>query len=188
MIYLRLFWSFFQIGLFSFGGGYASMPLIKQQVVNSNHWISFNEFTDLITISQMTPGPIAINCATFVGNRIAGIPGALMATIGCIMPSCFIVILLALLYNKYKSMDLVKGILQGIKPAIIAMIAVAGCSIAIQSFTKLGTFTCDLSDIDFISVGIFAVALFILRKWRINQIKVMIAAGVIGLIVFPLLN
>lgn len=188
MIYLNLLWSFFQIGLFSFGGGYASMPLIRQQVVNSNHWLSLNEFTDLITISQMTPGPIAINCATFVGNRIAGIPGAVMATIGCVMPSCLIVILLAVLYNKYKSMTLVKGILQGIKPAIIAMIGVAGVSIATQSFLKQGLFTGSMSDIDFVSAGIFAVALFVLRKWRINQIKVMIAAGVIGLVIFPFLS
>lgn len=94
MIYLELFLSFLQIGLFSFGGGYAAMPLIQGQVVNGHHWLSMTEFTDLITISQMTPGPIAVNSATFVGIRIAGIPGALVATLGCILPSCLIVTLL----------------------------------------------------------------------------------------------
>ena len=82
MIYLQLFLSFLQIGLFSFGGGYAAMPLIQDQVVALNHWLSMKEFTDLVTISQMTPGPIAINSATFVGIKIAGIPGAIAATMG----------------------------------------------------------------------------------------------------------
>lgn len=86
MIYLELFLSFLQIGLFSFGGGYAAMPLIQGQVVNGHHWLSMTEFTDLITISQMTPGPIAVNSATFVGIRIAGIPGALVATLGAFYP------------------------------------------------------------------------------------------------------
>lgn len=95
MIYLQLFWSFLQIGLFSFGGGYAAMPLIQGQVVTSHGWLTMSEFTDLITISQMTPGPIAVNSATFVGLKIAGIPGAVVATVGCILPSCIIVTILA---------------------------------------------------------------------------------------------
>ena len=95
MTYLELFISFFKIGLFSFGGGYAAMPLIQDQVVTAHQWLSMPEFTDLVTISQMTPGPIAINSATFVGIKIAGIPGALAATLGCILPSCVIVMLIA---------------------------------------------------------------------------------------------
>ncbi|MEI3521698.1 MAG: chromate transporter [Anaerosacchariphilus sp.] len=91
MILLELFFSFLQIGAFSFGGGYAAMPLIQAQVVTKYHWLSMAEFTDLITISQMTPGPIAINSATFVGIKISGVPGALVATMGCILPSCIIV-------------------------------------------------------------------------------------------------
>ena len=86
MLYLQLFWSFFQIGLFSIGGGYAAMPLIQNQVVDLHHWLTLSEFTDLITISQMTPGPIAINSATFVGIRIGGVGGALVSTLGCILP------------------------------------------------------------------------------------------------------
>ena len=102
MIYLRLFMSFLQIGLFSFGGGYAALPLIQEQIVELHGWLSQSEFTDLITISQMTPGPIAVNAATFVGIRVAGIPGAVTATLGCIFPSCVIVSILAFLYLKYK--------------------------------------------------------------------------------------
>ena len=100
MIYLQLFLSFLQVGMFSFGGGYAAMPLIQGQVVTGHHWLSMSEFTDLITISQMTPGPIAVNSATFVGIKIAGIPGALAATFGCILPSCIIVTVIAKLYFK----------------------------------------------------------------------------------------
>ena len=88
MIYLQLFWSFLQIGLFSIGGGYAAMPLIQAQVVQNHPWLNMSEFTDLVTIAEMTPGPIAINSATFVGIRIAGIPGALIATFGCICRHC----------------------------------------------------------------------------------------------------
>ena len=106
MIYLQLFFSFLQVGMFSFGGGYAAMPLIQGQVVEQHHWLSMSEFTDLITISQMTPGPIAVNSATFVGIRVAGIPGAVVATFGCILPSCVIVTILAKLYLKYRSMDM----------------------------------------------------------------------------------
>ena len=76
MIYLRLFWAFFQIGLFSFGGGYAAVPLIQNQIVETNHWLEMSQFADLITIAEMTPGPIAVNSATFVGQQIAGVPGA----------------------------------------------------------------------------------------------------------------
>ena len=91
MILLKLFFSFIQIGLFSIGGGYAAMPLIQAQVVEANGWLTMNEFIDLITIAEMTPGPIAVNSATFVGIRIAGLPGAVVATFGCILPSLFIV-------------------------------------------------------------------------------------------------
>ena len=84
MIYLELFWSFFQVGLFSIGGGYAAMPLIQNQVVDIHPWLTMTGFADIITIAEMTPGPIAVNAATFVGIQVAGLPGALIATIGCI--------------------------------------------------------------------------------------------------------
>lgn len=134
MIYLQLFLSFFQIGLFSFGGGYAAMPLIQGQVVQGHGWLSMSEFTDLITISQMTPGPIAVNSATFVGIKIAGVPGALAATFGCILPSCILVTLLAKLYLKYREMAMLQGILRSLRPAVVAMIGSAGISILVTAF------------------------------------------------------
>ena len=136
MIWFQLFLSFLQIGLFSFGGGYAAMPLIQEQIVNIHGWLDMDQFTDLITISQMTPGPIAINSATFVGIRIGGIPGALVATLGCILPSCIIVTLLAKLYLKYQKLDVLQSVLNSLRPAVVALIASAGISILVTSFVR----------------------------------------------------
>ena len=134
MIYLQLFISFLQIGMFSFGGGYAAMPLIQGQVVTGHKWLSMAEFTDLITISQMTPGPIAVNSATFVGMKVAGVPGALAATLGCILPSCIIVTLIAKLYLKYRNMAMLQGILASLRPAVVALIGSAGIAILVNAF------------------------------------------------------
>ena len=102
MIYIQLFLSFFKIGMFSIGGGYAAMPLIQNEVVTIHSWLTMKEFADIITISQMTPGPIAINSATFVGIQIAGFPGAVIATLGCVTPSFIIVLSIAMVYFKYR--------------------------------------------------------------------------------------
>ncbi len=180
MIYLQLFWSFFQIGLFSFGGGMAAMPLIQNQVVDIHGWLSLAEFTDLITISEMTPGPIAINSSTFVGTRIAGLGGALFATLGCIMPSCIIVSLLAWLYGKYRDLVVIKGVLAGLRPTVVALILSAGLSILVLSFWGQEGFRWDILSIDFIAVTLFAAGLFLLRKFKINPIFIMLGSGVIG--------
>ncbi|MGB4659843.1 MAG: chromate transporter [Mobilitalea sp.] len=185
MIYLKLFWSFFQIGLFSFGGGYAAMPLIQNQVVSINGWLSMAEFADVVTISQMTPGPIGINAATFVGLRIGGIQGAIVATIGCVLPSCMIVLSLAYIYYKYRGLSAVQGILNGLRPAVIAMIASAGLALVILAIWNGKGITRKPDDIDFVAVTIFSVALFILRKWKVSPIRVMIGAGAIGLCIYP---
>ena len=126
---LQLFWSFFQVGLFSFGGGYAAMPMIQAKAVEHYHWLTMGEFTDLMTIAEMTPGPITVNSATFVGIRMAGIPGALVATMGCILPSLIIVSLLSWLYEKYRSMDAMQAVLACLRPAVVALIASAALTI-----------------------------------------------------------
>ncbi|SHJ29213.1 chromate transporter [Thermoclostridium caenicola] len=180
MILLKLFWSFFQIGMFSIGGGMAAMPLIQNQVVNLHHWLTLTEFTDLITIAEMTPGPIAINSATFVGIRIAGIPGAIVATIGCIFPSCVIVSLLAWIYFKFKELTVVQGILSGLRPTIVALIASAGLSIFILVVWGEDGFSTNPLTINLVSVLLFTVAIFILRKWKPNPIYVMLGSGIIG--------
>lgn len=180
MIYLQLFWSFLQIGLFSFGGGYAAMPLIQGQVVTSHGWLTMSEFTDLITISQMTPGPIAVNSATFVGLKIAGIPGAVVATVGCILPSCIIVTILAKLYLRYRSMDMLQGVLHSLRPAVVAMIASAGVQILITAFWGNGI-EISLFGTKWIMILIFATCILLLRSTKLNPIWVMVLAGVMKL-------
>ena len=182
MICLRLFRIFLQIGAFSFGGGYASMPLIQNQVVQLHSWLSQSEFTDLITISQMTPGPIAINSATFVGTRIAGMPGALAATAGCVLPSCILVTLLAKIYLKYRNLSLLQGVLKSLRPAVIAMIAAAGASILVNAFwgESIASLTASqlLPNISIRAVGIFTGSLILLARFKMNPIHVMLLSGV----------
>ena len=178
MIYLELFWSFLKIGLFSFGGGYAAMPLIQEQVVSTHNWLSMAEFTDLITISQMTPGPIAINSATFVGIKIAGIPGALVSTAGCILPSCIIVLMIAKLYMKYRGMHMLQGILNSLRPAVVAMIASAGISVLITALWGSAELI-SLAGTNWILAAIFVLCVVLLRKFRMNPILVMVLAGVV---------
>ena len=183
MIYLQLFLSFLQIGLFSFGGGYAAMPLIQSQVVTAHGWLSMSEFTDLITISQMTPGPIAINSATFVGIKIAGLPGALVATIGCILPSCILVTLIAGLYLKYQNVNALQSVLNSLRPAVVAMIASAGISILVTAFWGSET-DAVLAETNWTLVIIFAVCILLLRKFKMNPIWVMLLAGIMNAAVF----
>lgn len=187
MIYLKLLWAFFQIGLFSIGGGYAAMPLIQNQVVHTYGWLNMTEFADIITISQMTPGPIAINSATFVGTRIAGIMGAIIATLGCILPSCVIVMLFAALYKKYKNLKYVKGILRSLQPAVVGLIAAAGISIIAHALWNGGLSSFNLNSFDFIAVAVISLCVFSLRKLKMNPIYVMLGAGVIGGVVYSLL-
>ena len=184
MIYLQLFWSFLQIGLFSIGGGYAAMPLIQSQVVELHPWLTMTQFTDIMTIAEMTPGPIAINSATFVGIQVAGLPGALVATVGCVFPSCVIVLILAYVYYRFRGLTIVQGVLSGLRPAVVAMIASAGISIIITAFFSQGQISLNTRDINFISVFIFAAALFVLRKWKLNPIWVMAGSGVLGVLLY----
>lgn len=187
MIYLELLWSFFQIGLFSIGGGYAAMPLIQEQVVDIHPWLTMSQFADIMTIAEMTPGPIAINSATFVGIQVAGILGAVTATIGCVLPSCFIVMTLAYVYYHFRGLKMVQGVLAGLRPAVVAMIASAGISLAIMSFYGDNALPADLSEINMVSVVIFAAGLFVLRKWKVNPIYVMLGAGVAGVLIYSVI-
>lgn len=182
----QLYCSFFHVGLFSIGGGYAALPLIQEQVVELHHWLTMSEFVDVLTISQMTPGPIAINSATFVGTRIAGAPGAIIATLGCVTPSCIIVLFMAYLYKKYKNLPIVKGILSGLRPAVVALIACAGVAILLVALWGEAPSRIAPSTMDGVSCAIFVLSLVALRKFKLNPIYAMIASGILGGIVFYL--
>lgn len=162
------------------------MPLIQHQVVDVHPWLSMTEFADIISIAEMTPGPIAINSATFVGIRVAGLLGALIATLGCVLPSCIIVMTLAFIYYRYRGLSIVQGILHGLRPAVVAMIASAGLSLIILAFFGQRTIPPDWKGCNLISVGIFVVGLFVLRKWKPNPILVMASSGIAGLILYQL--
>ncbi len=177
----ELFITFFQIGLFSFGGGYAVLPLIEAEAVHGHAWLTMQEFADLVTISQMTPGPIAINASTFVGQRVGGFVGAIVATAGCIMPSCIIALILAYLYYKYNNLRLIKGALLGLRPAVVSLIAGAGISIGILAmFNEAG-------DIQLYAIPLFLVCLVLLNKWKVDPIKVIAGTGFLGAAVYLLL-
>lgn len=178
MIYLKLFISFLKIGAFSFGGGYAAMPIIQSEVVDANHWLTIAEFNDLITISQMTPGPIAINSATFVGIRIAGIKGAIVATLGCIMPSFILVTLIAQVYMKYKKLRMLQSILSILRPAIVSMIAISGIKILQSAF---GLNELVIENLRLHMLVIFIICMVLLLKYNKNPIFVMVLAGLLNL-------
>lgn len=182
-MYIKIFFSFVQIGLFSIGGGYAALPLIEQILVNQNHWITMGQFTDLITIASMTPGPIAINASTFVGTKLGGIPGAIVATAGCITPSCIIVITLAHFYYKYKNLKSIKKILETLRPVVVALIGTAGVAIITVAFwgsKEIGS----LKDLNLTAIGIFLFCYIISKKTKINPIGIIVISGLIGIIIY----
>lgn len=181
MIYLELFWSFFQVGLFCVGGGYASMPLIQAQVIDIHGWLSMSEFIDIFTISQMTPGPIGINAATFVGMKVAGFLGAIVATLGFVTPSFILGIVLAKLFFKYGNIGVIKGILNGLRPAVVALICSAGMSFIFLALFNTEKMPINVADIDYLGLFVLIVAFIAVRK-KVGIIKILAGSGVLGLI------
>ncbi len=184
MIFLELFLVYFQIGLFAFGGGYAAMPLIQNLVVEGKGWLTMAEYADLTTIAEMTPGPIAVNSATFVGQKMAGLPGAIVCTFGCILPSLIIVLTLAYFYTKYRNLKLVKDVLGELRPAVVAMIAGAGLTILLLAFFGTSALNEIGKEIRWIEIGLFAVSLFLLRKYKANPIMIIFGTAVAGTLLY----
>ena len=175
---IELFLAFLQVGALSFGGGYAAIPLISRQAIDTYGWMTVEDFSDLVTIAEMTPGPIAINAATFVGMRVSGVPGALIATLGVILPSCIIVSLLAYLYYRFRKLTLIQGMLKSLRPAVVSMILAAGLTILIPTlFGNVGNVSELLTNTNYRAVMLFAAALILLRKFKFNPIVVMLITG-----------
>ena len=177
---LKLFFSFFQVGLFSVGGGYAAIPLIQAQIVDTHHLMTMEEFTDLITIAEMTPGPISINSSTFVGTRLAGPLGAVICTLGCILPSFIICLTLAYFYYKYRKFSGVQTVLGALRPAVVALIGSAGAAILMLTLFQTDIFNAKIGDFRVIEFVIFGACLFILRKYKVSAVAIILGSGVVG--------
>lgn len=178
MLLLELFWSFFKIGLFTIGGGYASLPLIENEIVNAKMWITVQEYTDIITISQITPGPIAINSSTFVGTKVGGFIGAVIATLGVVAPSVIIALLLAKMYYKYRSVDTMQGVLAGLRPAVVALIGSAGAALLVTALFQTGGIQIAGLQINLIAIVMLLIAFVALRKYKVDSMLVIFLCGV----------
>lgn len=173
-IYLELFISFFKIGLFGFGGGYAMLPLIQHEVVAAPHcWLSIADFIDIVAISQMTPGPIAINCATYVGYTVSSSTlGAMIATFAVCLPPFIIMLTISSFYLKFRENHYMEMIFAGLKPAIIGLIAAAALTLMNSH-----------NFIDYKS-GIIFAAVFIATIAKVDPIKLVLASGLAGMIIY----
>jgi len=171
-ILIKLFITFFKIGLFSFGGGYAMLPLISKEVISNNHWLDAKEFADLIAISQATPGPIAINGATYVGYRVGGFWGSIFSTLGVILPSFIIMLIIIKFFTAFKDNEHVENAFLVLRPATIGLIAAAAILVSYDSF------------IDFKSVLIFIGVFIASYKYKADPILLTVAAGIVGLILY----
>ena len=182
MIYLQLFFEFAKISLVCVGGGYASMPLIQGVVVDSYHWLTLPEFIDVFTISQMTPGPIGVNAATFAGMKTAGIGGAICATMGFVTPSLFLCIALAKIIFKYGELGAIQGILNGLRPAVIALIAAACISFVLLAVWDVEEIPADFSSTFSPAGAIILIGALTAVRMKVGVIKVLVASGAAGLV------
>jgi chromate transporter len=166
----QMFTTFFKIGLFSIGGGYPMLSMIQQEVVVKNQWLSSQQVTDMIAISQMTPGPIAINVATFIGYRQAGVLGSVVTTLGVVFPSIILMLLITLFYLKLRGKGWFDAILKGLRPLVIGLIVAAAWLTAKSSFT------------DIFGIIVFVVCFFLSLKYKVNPLILMVLAGLAGII------
>ncbi len=178
-----LFLAFLKIGLLSIGGGYAVIPLIQEQVVEQAHWVSEQVFTDIITISQMTPGPLAVNTSTFVGLQIAGPAGAIAATAGCVLGGIVLSLALYAFFRRHQQSEYVFEVLKGLKSASLGLIISAAATILLLAFFGSSTLT-PQSRLDWTALAVFGASLFALRRWKLNPILLMAITGALGLLAY----
>lgn len=182
---LKLWLTFFKIGLFSIGGGYAIIPLIQEEVVVAQAWIEQKVFTDIITISQMTPGPLAVNTSTFVGLQVAGIPGALVATVSCVVGGIAISIFLQDFFRKHRDSQIAFKILNGLKSTSLGLIISAAATILCLTFFGTSNFSeASFSQFNWIALGLFFVSFFLIRRYKTSPIFMMTVCGLLGLFLY----
>ena len=181
MIYLQLFLEFAKVSIFCVGGGYASMPLIQAAVVDERGWLTLAQFIDIFTISQMTPGPIGINAATFAGMTVAGAWGAVAATAGFAFPSLILGIVLAKLFFKYGDIGSIRGILNGLRPAVIALICGAAIDFILLAVWNTESLPVSFDATEWSSIVIIVFAL-IAMHYKYGVITILVASGVLGVL------
>lgn len=191
MIYLKLWFTFLKIGLFSFGGGYAMIPMIEKEI-EKNGWLSAAEFFDIIAIAEMTPGPIAVNSATFVGYKAAGFLGGLFATIGVSIPSLVLILIISRYFFKFQNHPLNTTMFYGIRPVIAGLITTAAFFVAETAIFKdefsmdllIKIFYQPLEVINIESIFIFFISLIALKKFKLHPILTIALSGVLGILLF----
>ena len=186
MIFLKLFLTFFKIGLFTFGGGYAMLPLIQAEVIK-NGWMEESAIIDFIAVSESTPGPFAINISTYIGSVMGGdsvlesIFGSFCATLGVVLPSFIIILIVARFYDKFRESRVVKGCMSGLKPAVVGLISAAFVSMAMTVFFPLGFSLSIFKDISlYISLAILGIALVLSFK-KVHPIIIICMSAVLGI-------
>lgn len=181
MTLLQLFLSYLKIGFFGFGGGYAMLSLIHSEVVVSHQWLTNSEFSDIVAISQMTPGPIAINSATYVGYEVAGFWGSVVATIAVSLPALTLMLLITIFFLRLRNNRYVKGVVAGMRPVVIGMIASAALLLIFPTSSEGASF------IDGWSWVIF-VATLVASARKVNPILLIVISGLVGIILYGFLN
>ena len=187
MIYLLLFFTFFKIGAFTFGGGYAMLPLVQDEVARHG-WMTIEELVNFIAVSESTPGPIGINMATYVGYTVGGIPGAVLATLGTILPGVILVLILARFLQKYRDNRYINAAFYGLRPASTALIAAAGVSVLGESLFNVSLYRQTGSIADLFSWGpiILAAVLAVLTNIKptkdIHPVVYIAASAVVGIV------
>lgn len=185
MTYLLLLYEFFKIGLFSIGGGLATIPFI-QDMAERYQWITTDDLVNMIAISESTPGPIGINTATFTGYKVGGVFGSLISTLGLVTPSIIIIILIAHYYMKFNEEPVVRAGLNGIRPAVIGLIAAAGFEVAKIALLNINHYLQSKSILhlfNFKSILLFLILLFLIQKFKKHPILYILASAVIGIII-----
>ncbi len=185
MILLSLFWEFLKIGLFTFGGAYGAIPLIRQTVLTQG-WMSEEMFANILAISESTPGPIMVNSATYVGASQAGIPGAAVATLGVVLPSFIIILLIAKLFAKFVKHPTVQAVLKGVKPCVAGVILATGVTLALELLTGLpGAYRPDFTSA-FLLLLLFGTTFFYgkLRKKPLSPIILILISAILGILLY----
>ena len=179
MIYLQLFISYLKIGFFGFGGGYAMLSLIQNEIVEQRGWITVSQFADIVAISQMTPGPIAINSATYIGYTIGGIWGSVVATFAVCLPALTVMLMLTKFFLKLKDNRYVHGVLAGMRPVVVGMIAAAALLLIFPRQSGDGSF------IDYWSWILFALTLYASYK-KVNPILLIVLSAIAGIVIYAI--